>query len=152
MQQRSLLYHLLLILVGLSLYTCADNPPPAAGTPQPTAKEILADTGKPYLPGQVSTTDQEEGGLFLTQQGEGYFWRRKPGEKQRIYRFYPDRPDVAPEPINISTDRDENAYVTRDGLTMYFGSERPIPGRPNLGNFDMNIWVATRPSPDADWS
>ena len=30
--------------------------------------------------------------------------------------------------------------MTPDGKTLYFGSQRPIPGKQNKGNFDMNIW------------
>ena len=31
--------------------------------------------------------------------------------------------------------------ITPNGELFFFGSERPIPNKPNAGNFDMNIWM-----------
>ncbi|MEM1220280.1 MAG: hypothetical protein AAGH79_15270, partial [Bacteroidota bacterium] len=55
-------------------------------------------------------------------------------------------PAVAP----FSTDRDETPFITPDGNTFYFGSQREIPGKPNLGGFDMNVWTMQRE--ETGWS
>ena len=122
-----------------------------------SAPTTPADTPRLFLPGLVSTPDHDEGGLHLTPFGELYFWRRRPGEKQQIYVCRKAGAGEhtgwsAPERASFSTDRDEHAFLTRDGRVCYFGSERPIPGRPNRGNFDMNIWVTRRDSVGAPWS
>ena len=148
-----LLRTLIFLSSALAFTACTD--PAAPSTEVASATDSVTttpDTARPYLPGLLSTPEHDEGGLHFTPHGEVYFWRRLPGEKQRIYVFRPDQPDVAPKPVSFSTDRDENAFLTRDGLTAYFGSERPIPGRPNLGNFDMNVWVTTRPDLSSPWA
>ena len=70
-----------------------------------------------------------------------YFTKRKGNEKQKIYftNFENDK-WTEPKIASFSTDRDEAPLITPDGKTLYFGSQRPIPNRPNKGNFDMNIW------------
>ena len=142
----------------LLLTACAKTRPAAAiAGPVPSAR-TSTDTATRYRPGLISTPKHDEGGLLLTGFGdsrtnpqETYFWRRLPGEKQKIYVLTgPD--DTSPRLASFSTDRDENPYLTQDGLTCYFGSERPIPGRPNLGNFDMNLWVTRRASLTSPWS
>lgn len=47
----------------------------------------------------------------------------------------------SPRLADFSTDRDETAHITPNGQFLFFGSERPVPGKPNKGNFDMNIWM-----------
>ena len=47
---------------------------------------------------------------------------------------------AAPRVAPFSTDRDETPFVSPDGQTLFFGSGRPLPGRPSQGSFDMNIW------------
>jgi hypothetical protein len=50
----------------------------------------------------------------------------------------------------LSTPFEDNKLaITRDGLTVYFSSNRP-GGSPDLANF--NIWVATRESTQDTWS
>lgn len=70
-----------------------------------------------------------------------YFTRRKGNEKQKIYftNFENDK-WTEPQIASFSTDRDEAPFITRNGKTLYFGSQRPIPNTQNKGNFDMNIW------------
>ena len=69
------------------------------------------------------------------------FTRRIGDGKQKIYEtYYRNKQWTEPKIASFSTDRDEIALFTPNGKTVYFGSERPIPGRPNKGNFDMNIW------------
>ena len=70
-----------------------------------------------------------------------YFTRRHGNEKQKIYvTNFEDGKWTEPKTASFSTDRDENPFVTSNGKTIYFGSQRPIPVRQNKGNFDMNIW------------
>ena len=70
-----------------------------------------------------------------------YFTGRTGQEKQKIWRStFVGNSWTKPEVCPFSTDRDENPFITPDGKTLYFGSTRPITGRPTKGNFDMNIW------------
>jgi len=47
-------------------------------------------------------------------------------------------------PINTS-DADGTTYISPDGLTLYFSSDRPG----GYGQYDL--WVATRPTRGDDW-
>ena len=47
---------------------------------------------------------------------------------------------------SFSTDRDDSPSISPDGNYFFFASERPIPGQPNKGNFDMNVWMMKRTS------
>lgn len=95
-----------------------------------------------FAPGIISTEESNEFDLCFTPDGRTvYFTRRVPSEKQKIYRtdFINDKwteAEIAP----FSNDRDETPYITPDGSTFYFGSQREIPGKPNKGGFDMNVW------------
>ena len=69
------------------------------------------------------------------------FTRRIGNGKQKIYEtHYVDGKWSPPKITSFSTDRDESPHFTPDGKTVYFGSERAIPNRPNKGNFVMNVW------------
>jgi Tol biopolymer transport system component len=95
-----------------------------------------------FAPGVISTTDNNEFDLCFTPDGRtAYFTRRKGEEKQKIYRtVFQDGTWSSPQLASFSTDRDETPFITPDGQRLYFGSEREIPGKPNLGGFDMNVW------------
>jgi Tol biopolymer transport system component len=98
-----------------------------------------------FAPGVIST-ELNEFELGLSPDGyTAYFSRRKEGEKQQVFvsQFDGDRWSEAVL-ADFSTDRDETVCITPDGSTLYFGSERPIPGRPSLGGFDMNVWQLTK--------
>ena len=101
-----------------------------------------------FAPDIISTQEANEFELGFSADGYTvYFSRRREGEKQKIHistfdGTYWSRPVVA----DFSTDRDETVCITPDGKYLYFGSERPIPGKPNLGGFDMNIWQMTKDS------
>ncbi len=70
-----------------------------------------------------------------------YFTRRQGNEKQKIYfTNFENNKWTEPQIASFSTDRDETPFITPNGKTLYFGSQRPIPNRQNKGNFDMNIW------------
>ncbi|WP_188369044.1 PD40 domain-containing protein [Muriicola marianensis] len=95
-----------------------------------------------FAPGVISTSDHNEFDLCFTPDGKTiYFTRRFPGEKQKIYTStLAEGQWSAPVLAPFSTDRDETPFITPDGNTLYFGSQREIPGKPNLGGFDMNVW------------
>lgn len=54
------------------------------------------------------------------------------------------------EPVNLaainSPFNEQNAVLSREQLTMYFTSNRPG------GHGNLDVWVARRPAPDAEWS
>lgn len=139
---RSLLFFLLFTTVA-----CTDEPPRDFSWVEKPAPEPRV-----YLPGVLSTQNFDEFGMaFHPQQATLYFSRRKPGEKQKIYQIdYADGSWSAAKLLPFSTDRDETPFVTPDGTTLFFGSERPIPGKPNAGNFDVNVW-RTELQADGNW-
>ena len=100
-----------------------------------------------FAPGIVSS-DLNEFELGFSADGyTAYFTRRKEGEKQKIYTTTFDGENWGPAVLaDFSTDRDETVCITPDGKYLYFASQRPIPGRPNLGGFDMNVWQMTKDS------
>ena len=70
-----------------------------------------------------------------------YFTRRQGNEKQKIYfSNFENNKWTEPQITSFSTDRDEAPFITPNGKTLYFGSQRPIQNMQNKGNFDMNIW------------
>jgi Tol biopolymer transport system component len=105
-----------------------------------------------FAPGSISTSDNSEFHIAFSPDGKTvYFSRRPPEGKQQIYiTHWKNGTWSTPEVAPFSTDRDETPFLTSNGERFFFGSERPIPGRPNKGNFDMNIWMMERT--DAGWS
>lgn len=103
---------------------------------------------EPFAPGIISTEENSEFELTFSQDGRrAYFSRRAPGEKQAIYQTdFIDGTWSEPQRAPFSNSRDETAMITPNGRYFFFGSERPIPGKPNQGNFDMNIWVMKQTS------
>lgn len=97
---------------------------------------------EPFAAGIISTKDNSEFDLGFTPDGKSvYFTRRTGNEKQKIWKStFSNNVWMRPELCSFSTDRDEAPFVTPDGKTLYFGSTRPIDGRPSKGNFDMSIW------------
>ena len=95
-----------------------------------------------FAPGIISTEEHSEFDLCFTPDGKTvYFTRRIDESPQKIYRTdFQDGAWSKPILASFSTDRDETPYITPDGQTLYFGSEREIPGKPNMGGFDMNVW------------
>ena len=74
-----------------------------------------------------------------------FFWRRLPEEKQKIYRStWNGQTWSTPQVQSFSTDREDDPYLRLDGNTLFFSSERAHEGRPNLGNFDTNLWRVSR--------
>lgn len=111
----------------------------------PKFSEVLLSEPQIFAPGVIST-DLNEFELGFSADGYTvYFSRRKEGEKQKIYSStYRNMQWSSPIIAPFSTDRDETVSITPDGSTLYFGSERQIPGKPNMGGFDMNIWQITK--------
>ena len=99
-----------------------------------------------FAPGIISTAESDEFDIsFHPNASEVYFTRREKGAKQKIFvSEFRDGAWAKPELAPFSTDRDETPFIVPDGSRLYFGSQRPIPGRENLGNFDMNIWVVDK--------
>ncbi len=97
----------------------------------------------PFAKGIISTDDNSEFDLTFSSDGlKTYFSRRKPNEKQMIYESdFINGTWSTPKLASFSNNRDETAYITPNGKFLFFGSERPIPNKPNKGNFDMNIWM-----------
>lgn len=106
----------------------------------------------PFAEGIISTKDNSEFELAFSTDGlTAYFSRRVPNEKQKIYvSHFVNGRWSEPTHADFSTDRDETAHITPDGEYLFFGSERPIPNKPNKGNFDMNIWMMKKT--DDGWS
>lgn len=109
------------------------------------SKEVVSKP-VPFAKDVISTEVNSEFELTFSVDGlKTYFSRRAPGEKQKIY-ISDFKNDLWSEPVlaHFSTDRDETPFISPDGSFFFFGSERPIPNRPNKGNFDMNIWMMER--------
>ncbi len=90
----------------------------------------------------ISTKDRNVFNIAFTPDGKtAYFTLRKGNEKQKIYfSQLINSKWTEPTLASFSTDRDECPYLSPNGKTIYFGSQRPILGKENKGNFDMNIW------------
>lgn len=97
----------------------------------------------PFARGIISTETNSEFSLMFTPNGRKvYFSRRAREEKQKIYESeFLNGKWTEPIQSEFSTDRDETPSITPNGKMFFFGSERPIPNKPNKGNFDMNIWM-----------
>ena len=137
---------LLLLLVSLLTFTYA-----TAQKELPFARGIK-NTPRPFLP-EIFTGQHNEFSVAINPLNPNMilFTRRIGEGKQKIYEtFYQDDKWTTPRITEFSTDRDEIALFAPDGKTVYFGSERPIPNRPNQGNFDMNIWKTTYA--DGQWT
>lgn len=132
-------YSFLSILLFASTLSCSSPD----STPTVNYSATTVSTPTLFGEGVISTTQNSEFELTISTDGRSiYFTRRAPEEKQKIYQseFVNgswSNPTLAP----FSTDRDETTHITPDGNYLFFGSERPIPGKPNLGNFDMNVWM-----------
>lgn len=96
----------------------------------------------PFAQGVISTDSHSEFDIMFSPDGKtAYFSRRAPEGKQKIYETeFVNGTWTEPRVCAFSTDRDETASITPNG-ELFFGSERPIPDKPNQGNFDMNIWM-----------
>ncbi|MGB5273753.1 MAG: hypothetical protein WBN39_06830 [Flavobacteriaceae bacterium] len=115
------------------------------------SKEVVS-SPIPFAKGVISTNKNSEFELTFSADGQTvYFSRRAPEKKQKIYvSNFKNGKWTAPILANFSIDRDETASITPDGKYLFFGSERPIPEKPNKGTFDMNIWMMERT--DNGWS
>lgn len=104
--------------------------------------EVISEA-RPFAAGIISTEANSEFQIMFTPDGQkAYFSRRAPEEKQKLFETNFEN-GVWTEPVicSFSTDRDETPSISNDGEYFFFGSDRPIPDKPNKGNFDMNIWM-----------
>ena len=125
--------------VFLSIGACVTNKT-AVGPIRYSGKTISVP--EKFSAGIISTDEASEFDICFTPDGKTAFFTRRIGaEKQKIWQTSFDK-GVWSNPIQLpfSTDRDETPFFSTDGKTLYFGSARPIEGRPSKGNFDMNIW------------
>jgi len=115
------------------------------------SKEVVSSPIQ-FAKGVISTNDHSEFDLTFSSDGQKvYFSRKAPEKKQKIYvSDFKNGKWTEPLLADFSIDRDECASITPDGKYLFFGSERPIPGKPNKGNFDMNIWMMDKT--DNGWS
>ncbi len=95
-----------------------------------------------FAEGIISTKENSEFDLAFTPDGKTVFFTRRVGSsKQKLWQTtFSNGVWTNPSQLPFSTDRDETPFFSPDGKTLYFGSARPIKGRPGKGNFDMNIW------------
>ena len=126
------------IITILSLFSCTST----QRIPTISYSKTTISTPIPLAEGIISTKENSEFDLTFSPNGRQlYFTRRKPTEKQKIYESnFSNGQWSTPKIAAFSTDRDETPFITPNGKYLFFGSERPIPNQPNLGNFDMNIW------------
>jgi hypothetical protein len=105
-----------------------------------SSKEILK--AEIFGEGIISTKNESVFDVAFSPNGKtAYFTRRKENEKQKIMESnFENGSWTTPKICSFSTDRDETPFLTSNGNTLYFGSQRQIPNKPNQGNFDMNIW------------
>ncbi|MAT89520.1 MAG: hypothetical protein CMC35_02405 [Flavobacteriaceae bacterium] len=135
---------LLITILPIFFFSCAVQESTSTSS---HISETVIRTPQVFLPGLVSEEESTQFDLvFAPDNRTIYFTRRKGEEKQRIYTasYSEEQGWSTPELTSFSTDRDEYPNLTPDGNTLYFGSERPIEGRPNLGNFDTNVWMNTK--------
>lgn len=101
---------------------------------------------QPFAKGIISTEENSEFEIAFSPDGlKTYFTRREPDRKQKIYETdFNNGAWIKPKIASFSVDRDEAPSITPNGELFFFGSERPIPNKPNKGNFDMNIWMMKR--------
>lgn len=127
--------YILLFLLSLCITSCQDFPTTDHLSDHSITQPEL------FLPGIVSSEHMEFSMTISPDAKTIFFTRRIGDEKQRIYQTqYKNDQWTQPVIASFSTDRDESPRYTPDGKTIYFGSQRPIPNRPNKGNFDMNVW------------
>ncbi len=126
------------ILIMIVMTQCSPNL--TSNKTNYSSKEIL----KPEIFGEgiISLKNESVFDIAFSPNGKtAYFTRRKENEKQKIMESnFENGSWTIPKICEFSTDRDETPFLTPDGNTLYFGSQRQIPNNPNQGNFDMNIW------------
>jgi hypothetical protein len=133
------MYKIIVLLLMLAAIGCnAPQPSNEVNYSSETISEPV-----PFAQGVISTDSHSEFDIMFSPDGKtAYFSRRAPEEKQKIYETeFVNGEWTEPRVCAFSTDRDETASITPNGELFFFGSERPIPDKPNQGNFDMNIWM-----------
>ena len=115
---------------GVALFSMAFGP---SGCSEPATEGVR------YSEDPVTVATRFFPGSITSEHNE--FARRIEGEVQKIlYSDFDGETWSDPVLAPFSTDRDETPAISPDGRFMHFGSQREIPGRPNLGGFDMNVW------------
>lgn len=128
-----------LFLLILILCSCATT---NKTVQQLTYSDNIIRTPEIFAENIISTKDASEFDICFAPNGKTAFFTRRIGkEKQKLWQATFEN-GVWKNPIQLpfSTDRDETPFFSHDGKTLYFGSARPMEGRPGKGKFDMNIW------------
>ena len=99
-----------------------------------------------FAEGIISTSANNEFNITFTKDGKTAYFTRRTGDKpQRIYiSEFADGKWSTPQIAPFSNDRDESAFLSPDGKTIYFGSTRSVPGNSLKGKFDMNVWKTVK--------
>ncbi len=134
---------ILLFYLLLTLGSCATNKRIVESLKY---SDKIISTPEKFAEGIISTNEASEFDICFSPDGKtAYFTRRMGNEKQKLWQAtFENSMWTNPIRLPFSTDRDETPFISPDGQTMYFGSARPIEGRPSKGNFDMNIWQVER--------
>jgi len=105
-----------------------------------------------FAEGIISTSENSEYSIEFSPNGKtAYFTRKLPEQKQRIYKTsFSEGNWTEPKLAEFSTNREGMPSIAPNGNFFFFGSEREIPGMPNKGNFDMNIWMMKKT--ESGWS
>jgi Tol biopolymer transport system component len=140
--------YLSLSIIVLGLLSCKDT----QKSPEISYVKEVVSTPIPFAEGIISTKGNSEFELTFSIDGlKVYFSRRPPNGKQMIYESdFREGAWSTPKRAVFSVSRDETPLITPNGKLFFFGSERPIPNKPNKGNFDMNIWMMEKT--DKGWS
>ena len=130
---------IIILSVTLTITACATKIPERTTT---NYADRVIRTPEPFAEGIISTKENNEFDITFTPDGKtAYFTRRIGNDKQKIWQTtFENGVWTNPTQLPFSTDRDETPFFSSDGKTLYFGSARPIEGRPSKGNFDINIW------------
>jgi len=134
---------IIFLLVVVTFSACATKIPKQTTL---IYSDRIINTPELFAEGIISTKDNNEFDITFTPDGKTAFFTRRTGDdKQKIWQTTFENGNwTAPTKLPFSNDRDETPFFSPDGKTLYFGSARPIEGRPSKGNFDMNIWQVKR--------
>ncbi len=100
-------------------------------------------TAKIFVPGFISTSDLEKGGVFHPNGKEFYFSRRVPGRITIMVSKMDGNKWSNPAPLPISGNYERfEPFITKDGSKLYYTSRRPLSDNGPLRRHD--IWVLER--------
>jgi len=138
---------------GLTLFFSSSRPLADGATTSnniyvATRPNALSDFG---APGTLAGANSSASDLVnsITADGKVLYLDSGSGSSRDIYtrELASSAAPVAVSGVN-SADDEGFGVISADSLTLYFGSNRPVPNQPDAGIMDpWNIWVAHRTSP-----